>query len=207
MSTTTAQHAHDEHRDDEGAKLGMWLFLFTELLLFGGLFLIYAIYRNLNLADFTAGSAHLDIFIGTVNTVVLITSSATVAISITAIQKKHYKLAKRLLWFTLAAALVFMVNKYFEWGHKFEIGLYPGGDEFNALPGGERLFFVLYYFMTGLHGLHVIIGAIVIGFVIKEINQGKQTHDNFAFHENAGLYWHLVDLIWIFLFPLMYLII
>lgn len=207
MSETVATAAHhDEHRDDAGAKLGMWLFLFTELLLFGGLFLVYSIYRNMNIADFHAGSAHLDIFIGAINTVVLITSSATVALSITAIQKKHYRLAKNLLYFTILAAIIFMVNKYFEWGHKFDIGLYPGGDMFNAMPGGERLFFVLYYFMTGLHGLHVIIGAIFLGFVIKEINQGKQTYNNFAFHENAGLYWHLVDLIWIFLFPLMYLI-
>ncbi len=203
----TNEHAHDEHRDDEASKLGMWLFLFTELLLFGGLFLVYSIYRNLNIEAFRAGSAHLDIFIGAVNTIVLITSSATVAISITAIQKKHYRLAKNLLWFTILAAVVFMVNKYFEWGHKFDVGLYPGGDEFNALPGGERLYFVLYYLMTGLHGLHVIIGAIFIGVVIHKINKGKQTYNNFALHENAGLYWHLVDLIWIFLFPLMYLIV
>lgn len=205
--TATAVAHHDEHRDDEGAKLGMWLFLFTELLLFGGLFLVYSIYRNLNHDDFHAGSAHLDIFIGAVNTVVLITSSAAVAISITAIQKKNYRLAKGLLWFTILSAGIFMVNKYFEWGHKFDLGIYPGGDTFNAMPNGERLFFVLYYFMTGLHGLHVIVGAIIIGFVIVRINQGRQSHDNFAFHENAGLYWHLVDLIWIFLFPLMYLII
>jgi len=203
----TTEHAHDEHRDDEASKLGMWLFLFTELLLFGGLFLIYSIYRNLNIEAFRVGSAHLDIFIGAVNTIVLITSSATVAISITAIQKKHYRLAKNMLWFTIFAAVIFMINKYFEWGHKFEVGLYPGGDEFNALPGGERLYFVLYYFMTGLHGLHVIIGAIFIGVVIYKINIGKQSYNNFALHENAGLYWHLVDLIWIFLFPLMYLIV
>jgi len=204
---TTIQHAHDEHRDDAASKLGMWLFLFTELLLFGGLFLVYTIYRNLNAEDFHAGSAHLNIFIGAINTLVLVTSSAFVAMSITAIQKKHYRLAKNFLWLTILAALIFMTNKYFEWGHKFDLGLFPGGDEFNALPGGERLFFVLYYFMTGLHGIHVIVGAVFIGFVIKEINQGKQTYNNFAFHENAGLYWHLVDLIWIFLFPLMYLII
>lgn len=207
MSSTAIEHAHDEHRDDAGSKLGMWLFLYTELLLFGGLFLVYSIYRNLNHEAFHAGSAHLDIFIGAINTVVLLVSSATVAISITAIQKKHYRLAKNLLWFTILAAGIFMVNKYFEWGHKFEIGLHPGGEMFEAMPNGEKLFFVLYYFMTGLHGLHVIIGAILILFVIVKINKGTQSYDNFAFHENAGLYWHLVDLIWIFLFPLMYLII
>lgn len=202
---TTAVH-FDEHRDDEASKLGMWLFLFTELILFGGLFLVYSIYRMMNPEAFAAGSLHLDVFIGTVNTVVLITSSVTVAIAITAIQQKRYKLTINLLLLTILASVIFMVNKYFEWGHKFDLGLYPGGDTFNALDGGERLFYVLYYFMTGLHGLHVVIGASLIAWVAWEVKVGKQSHDNFAFLENAGLYWHLVDLIWIFLFPLMYLI-
>lgn len=207
MNTELAATTYvDEHRDDEASKLGMWLFLFTELILFGGLFLVYSIYRLLNPDAFAAGSAHLNVFIGTVNTIVLITSSATVALAITAIQKKQKKLSIYLLLFTILSAAVFMVNKYFEWGHKFELGLYPGGDTFNALEGGEKLFYVLYYFMTGLHGLHVIIGAALIAWVAWEIKVGKQSHDNYAFLENAGLYWHLVDLIWIFLFPLMYLI-
>lgn len=201
-----AGHAHDEHRDDAASKLGMWLFLFTELILFGGLFLVYSIYRLMNPEAFAAGSFHLDVSIGAINTVVLISSSATVALSITAIQLKKKKLTIYLLLFTILAAVVFMINKYFEWGHKIDLGLFPGGDAFNALVGGERLFFVLYYFMTGLHGLHVIIGAALIGWVAWEVKVGKQSHDNFAFLENAGLYWHLVDLIWIFLFPLMYLI-
>lgn len=203
---TAVFHPIDEHRDDEASKLGMWLFLFTELILFGGLFLVYSIYRLMNAEAFAAGSSHLDVFIGTINTVVLITSSATVAIAITAIQQKRYKLTINLLLVTILASIIFMVNKYFEWGHKFDLGLYPGGDTFNALDGGERLFYVLYYFMTGLHGLHVVIGASLIAWVAWEVKVGKQSHDNFAFLENAGLYWHLVDLIWIFLFPLMYLI-
>lgn len=206
ITETTIVHHSDEHRDDEASKLGMWLFLFTELILFGGLFLVYSIYRLMNPEAFAAGSAHLDVSIGAINTIVLISSSATVALAISAIQFKRKKLTINLLMVTIFAALVFMVNKYFEWGHKFELGLFPGGAEFNALEGGERLFFVLYYFMTGLHGLHVIIGAALIGWVAWEVKVGKQTHDNFAFLENAGLYWHLVDLIWIFLFPLMYLI-
>lgn len=203
---TAVLHLVDEHRDDEASKLGMWLFLFTELILFGGLFLVYSIYRLMNAEAFAAGSSHLDVFIGTINTIVLITSSATVAIAITAIQQKRYKLTINLLLVTILASIIFMVNKYFEWGHKFDLGLYPGGDTFNALDGGERLFYVLYYFMTGLHGLHVVIGASLIAWVAWEVKVGKQSHDNFAFLENAGLYWHLVDLIWIFLFPLMYLI-
>ncbi len=206
LTETAVGHSADEHRDDEASKLGMWLFLFTELILFGGLFLVYSIYRLMNPETFAAGSFHLDVGIGAVNTIVLISSSATVALAISAIQLNRKKLTINLLMVTILAALIFMVNKYFEWGHKFELGLFPGGDAFNALEGGERLFFVLYYFMTGLHGLHVIIGAALIGWVAWEVKVGKQTHDNFAFLENAGLYWHLVDLIWIFLFPLMYLI-
>lgn len=206
ITEAQAVHPFDEHRDDEASKLGMWLFLFTELILFGGLFLVYSIYRMMNPEAFAAGSLHLDVSIGAINTIVLISSSATVALSITAIQLKRNRLTINLLLFTILAAFIFMVNKYFEWGHKFELGLFPGGDAFNALAGGEKLFYVLYYFMTGLHGLHVIIGAALIGWVAWEVKVGKQTHDNFAFLENAGLYWHLVDLIWIFLFPLMYLI-
>jgi len=205
MTNNSAVH-HDEHRDDAASKLGMWLFLFTEILLFGGLFIVYAIYRFLNPEGFAAGSAHLDLFMGTLNTVILLISSFTVAVSITAIQKGNLKLAKITLLITILVAITFLVNKYFEWGHKFEIGLYPTSDVFVALPHGEQLFFVLYYFMTGLHGLHIIIGGILIALTIKRISNGRVTSDNFAFHENAGLYWHLVDLIWIFLFPLLYLI-
>ncbi len=194
------------HRDDEASKLGMWLFLFTEILLFGGLFLVYAIYRYMNPDAFQAGSEHLDLFFGTLNTIVLITSSFTVAASITATQRNQLKTATWLLIVTIMLAVFFLVNKYIEWGHKFELGLYPKGEHFTELARGEQMFFVLYYFMTGLHALHVIIGAVFIGFVISRLMKKRITHDNYVFQENAGLYWHLVDLIWIFLFPLLYLI-
>jgi len=197
---------HNEHRDDQASKLGMWLFLFTEILLFGGLFFVYAIYRYMNHDDFMHASKHLNLTFGLVNTIVLITSSFTVAVSITAIQKNNPKLALRLLVLTILFALTFMVNKFFEWGHKIELGIYPGSEYFLSLPKGEALFYVLYYFMTGLHGLHVIIGAILIGVTIYRLKKNRITHDNYIFQENAGLYWHLVDLIWIFLFPLLYLI-
>lgn len=204
MSETIA--LHHEHRDDQASKLGMWLFLFTELLLFGGLFIVYSIYRYMNPEQFALGGYELDVFIGTVNTVVLLTSSLSVAMSITAVQKKHYKFALSMIGLTILFALVFMVNKYFEWGHKFHLGLQPGGETFSNLPKAESLFFLLYFFMTGLHGLHVIIGAIVLLVAAKRILDKKIQHDNFALLENAGLYWHLVDVIWIFLFPLFYLI-
>ncbi len=194
------------NRDDVSSKLGMWLFLFTEILLFGGLFLVYLIYRYIYHEEFLKASEDLSVLIGTINTIVLLISSMTVAMSITAIQKGNKKLALGLLYATLTLAMVFLVNKYFEWSIKFEHGLFPGMDHYNHLPDGERLFFFLYFFMTGLHGLHVIVGGVFIGFVIKGILNGRVNENRFMLHENAGLYWHLVDLIWIYLFPLFYLI-
>ncbi len=194
------------NRDDVASKMGMWLFLFTELLLFGGLFLVYMIYRYSYSNDFHDASLNLDVFIGTVNTIVLLISSMTVAMSITATQKGDKKKALMLLWFTIIAALIFMVNKYFEWTVKFDHGLFPGMDHYNHLPHGERLFYFLYFMMTGLHALHIIIGAVFIIFVIRYIQKGKINSRKYILQENAGLYWHLVDLIWIYLFPLFYLI-
>lgn len=199
-------HPHLPHRDDEASKMGMWLFLFTELLLFGGLFLVFSIYRYMNHDAFSKGGHELDIFIGTVNTIVLITSSLTIAISITAIQQNRKKLSIFLMILTIVLALVFMVNKYFEWSAKFEHGLAPGTVGFSELPKGEALFFLLYFFMTGLHALHVIAGSVFIAVIIFKVKNGTISHTNFAQHENAGLYWHLVDIIWIFLFPLFYLV-
>ena len=193
-------------RDDVASKMGMWLFLFTELLLFGGLFLVYLIYRYTYPEEFYNASFSLDVMIGTINTIVLLTSSMTVAMSITATQKGDKKKALWLLWITILAALIFMVNKYFEWTTKFDHGLFPGMDHYNHLPHGERLFYFLYFMMTGLHALHVIIGGVFIIFVIKYIKSGKVNSRRFILQENAGLYWHLVDLIWIYLFPLFYLI-
>lgn len=194
------------NRDAEASKMGMWLFLFTELLLFGGLFLVYMVYRLMNGEAFLKASYELNITMGTINTVVLLLSSMTIAMSITAIQKGNKKLSMLLLFSTIALSMVFMVIKYFEWSSKISHGIFPGMDAYNALSPGESLYFFLYYFMTGLHALHVIIGAIFIGVVIYLTNKGKITAERYSLTENAGLYWHLVDLIWIFLFPLLYLI-
>jgi len=192
--------------DPKSSKLGMWLFLYTELLLFGGLFLVYMVYRELNSEAFLLASFKLNVWMGTFNTVLLITSSMTVAMSITALQKGNKKLSVTLMWLTILAALGFLIVKYFEWSAKFEHGLFPGMEHYDSLPMGERLYFYLYFFMTGLHGLHVIIGAIFIIFVIRGVNKGTVTPERYSLSENAGLYWHLVDLIWIYLFPLFYLI-
>ena len=192
--------------DARASKLGMWLFLYTELLLFGGLFLVYMVYRYLNQEAFLVASYELNVWMGSINTVILLTSSMTVAMSITALQKGDKKLAVILLWLTIAAALGFLVIKYFEWGAKFGHGLFPGMGHYDALPVGERLYFYLYFFMTGLHALHVIIGGVFIMVVIKKIGNGSVNQERYSLLENSGLYWHLVDLIWIYLFPLFYLI-
>jgi len=192
--------------DAKSSKMGMWLFLYTELLLFGGLFLVYMLYRYANQDAFLLASFELNVWMGTINTIVLLTSSMTIAMSITALQKGNNKLAINLAWFTILAALVFLVIKYFEWGAKFDHGYFPGMDHYNELPHGERLYFYLYFFMTGLHGLHVIVGGIFIAIVIKRIKSGHVNKNRISLLENSGLYWHLVDLIWIYLFPLFYLI-
>ncbi|HPS62504.1 MAG TPA: cytochrome c oxidase subunit 3 family protein [Bacteroidales bacterium] len=195
-----------EHRDDIGARLGMWVFIFTEILLFGGLFLVYAIMRTHYSTEFHQAAHHLNAFIGAINTVVLLLSSATVAMSITAVQKGDRRTAVMLLLTTLICAGIFMVNKYFEWGHKFHIGLYPGSDLMVTLSHGQVMFFSLYFFMTGLHMLHLVIGGILLTIVLVKVQTGSIHAGKFALLENGGLYWHLVDLIWIFLFPLLYLI-
>lgn len=197
---------NEEHRDDFGAKLGMWIFIFTELLLFGGLFLVYAVFRNRFSEEFHLSAHQLNAFIGTINTVILLVSSMTIAMSITAIQKGNQPLAFKLILVTIFCAFIFLVNKYFEWGHKIKIDLYPGSDLMIGLKHGEVLFFSLYFFMTGLHALHIIVGMVLLVIVAVKVKNKKIDASRYVLLENGALYWHLVDLIWIFLFPLLYLI-
>jgi cytochrome c oxidase subunit 3 len=206
METTFVLPNSGHNRDDVSSKMGMWLFLFTEVLLFGGLFLVYMVYRFIYHENFLEASHDLNVLIGTVNTIVLLTSSMTVAMSITAMQKGNTRLSMQLIWLTILAALIFLVNKYFEWTAKFDHGLFPGMEHYGTLPSGERLFYFLYFFMTGLHALHVIVGGIFLLVVIRAIKRQKVRQDKYMLLENSGLYWHLVDLIWIYLFPLFYLI-
>ncbi len=193
-------------KDYTGAKLGMWLFLFTEILLFGGLFLLYAAYLHRYPADFHLAGKELNVVLGATNTVVLISSSWLMALSISALQQGRVEQSKKLLLGTLACAGMFLVIKYFEWSAKIHHGIYPDSPELLARPAGEVMFFGLYYLMTGLHGLHVILGGGVITYAYVLILKGRVTPQDFVFLENAGLYWHLVDLVWIYLFPLFYLI-
>lgn len=204
MSEPTVHH--NQHRDDLGSKLGMWLFIFTELLLFGGLFIVYAVYRYKNSQAFHLAAQELDVTIGTINTVILLISSMTIAMSTTAIQKKDKRTTLLLIGTTLFLAVVFLVNKYFEWSGKIGHGLFPGSLVLEDLGQGDVLFFGLYFFMTGLHALHIIVGMVLLGFGFVRVWKDRLTFDNFQLLENGGLYWHLVDIIWIFLFPLFYLI-
>ena len=200
-------HHSDPHYDQEASKLGMWLFIFTELLLFGGLFIVYSIYRFLNPEAFRMAGQELNQTIGAINTLVLLVSSMTIAMSTSALQKKNKRLTVSLLVITIILAVVFLINKYFEWGVKFEHGIWPGSQHLiNDMSKGEILFFGLYFVMTGLHAIHIIIGLIIIIVALRRVQNGTVYADRPSLLENAGLYWHLVDLIWIFLFPLFYLI-
>ncbi len=259
-----------QHKDYTGAKIGMWLFLFTEVLLFGGLFVLYSVYRADYSQEFHRASLQLNVFFGTVNTIILLTSSLTMALSILAFQKGRKGLCIFLLAVTALFGGAFMVNKYLEWSAKIHHGIYPGSKVLTAVnpetgkayfSKGEITFFNLYYVMTGLHGLHVLVGMGIIIFMIfvmakrpqkieafepfkaseamqgakiklegkdgkilwesEEIDDtvrklkiefnyfarpGRIKGEDYVAIENTGLYWHLVDLIWIFLFPLFYLI-
>ncbi len=206
MSNTQEHAVPHVHRDDIGARMGMWLFLFTELLLFGGLFFLYSVYRFTHQQDFHIAAKELNTLIGTFNTAILLTSSLTMALSIAAIQKRNIRLSIFFQFLTILLGAGFMINKYFEWMHHISAGLYPGSDELLSKGPGQVLFYGLYYTMTGLHGLHVVIGAIVIATMTRFTIKGVITPDNYVKLEAAGLYWHLVDIIWIFLFPLFYLI-
>jgi cytochrome c oxidase subunit 3 len=194
------------HRDDYASKMGMWLFLFTELILFGGLFILYMAYRLEYFTMFQLSAKELRIVLGGTNTLVLLTSSLTMVLSIVALQRRNVKGSIIWLVSTIGFAFIFLVIKFFEWSEKFHHGLFPGGEELALKSSGEKVFFGLYYAMTGLHGIHVIVGIVLLTIMLILILKGKINPDHFVKLENIGLYWHLVDLIWIFLFPLFYLL-
>ncbi len=195
------------HSDESGKKLGMWLFLYTEIILFGGLFVLYAVYFSKYTADFIEGGKELSRLFGVINTAILLLSSFAVAASITAIQKRQKQMVQAGLIVSLICGLVFLVNKYVEWGDKIAHGIYPNSEKLVDGPSGQNIFFGLYYVITGLHGIHIIIGMTLLCVSLVFVQKEKITYDKFALLENSGLYWHLVDLIWIFIFPLFYLVI
>jgi cytochrome c oxidase subunit 3 len=191
--------------DNKGVRLGMWLFLYTEIMLFGGLFVLYAAYYYRYSQDFIAAGRETELFIGTLNTAILLTSSFTVASAIAAMKRESKKAVLVFLSITIILAMAFLVNKYFEWSHKFEHGFYPGSNKL-ANEMGKSMFFGLYFTLTGLHALHICIGIIVLSTCLGLTAAGRITAERINILENSGLYWHLVDIIWIFLFPLFYLL-
>lgn len=192
--------------DRVGIKIGMWLFLYSEIILFGGLFVLYAAYLHRYPQSFAVGGKELNRIIGALNTVVLLVSSFTVAASITAIQKNSKKLTIGLLLFSIFCGVIFLINKYFEWGAKIQHGIYPNSETLVNGEPGLNIFFGLYYVITGLHGLHVIIGMVLLSVSTVLVWRGKVDSSRLSMLDNSGLYWHLVDLIWIFVFPLFYLV-
>jgi cytochrome c oxidase subunit 3 len=174
--------------------------------LFGGLFILYSVYRFTYSDEFHLAAKELNTVIGAFNTAILLTSSLTMVLAIIAIQRNQKSLSLLMQVLTILLGLFFMVNKYFEWTAKFHHGIYPGSEDLLAKSSGEILFYGLYYSMTGLHGIHVLVGMILIGIMAVFTKKDLITQNNFVRLENIGLYWHLVDIIWIFLFPLFYLI-
>ncbi|MDX1765186.1 MAG: cytochrome c oxidase subunit 3, partial [bacterium] len=188
----TESESHAVHRDDVGSKIGMWLFLYTELILFGGLFLLYAVYRYLHPEAFHEAAKELNVVLGAVNTLILLTSSFTMVMSIAYIGDGEKKKSMVSLGLTIVLGLAFLVNKYFEWSAKIHHGIYPNSPELAAKSHGDNLFYGLYYAMTGLHGVHVVIGVIVLFVVLVYVAKDKVGQDNFILLDNSGLYWHLV---------------
>jgi len=186
--------------------MGMWFFLFTEILFFGGMFLLYAAYRFKYAAAFHAAAAEESLLMGTVNTAILLTSSLAIALAIAAVRAGKTTWSIALQAATILMGVVFLIIKYVEWSEKIIVGIYPDSPALLALGHGQTMFFGLYYVMTGLHGLHVLVGCIVISIMIYFTKRGVIHRANAVRLENTGLYWHFVDIVWIYLYPLFYLV-
>jgi len=207
--TAGAEHdhaGHAEHYNPLAGRIGMWLFLFSEMLLFGTVFIGYAVYLSKYKLDFQLSSHELQKLVGAANTLILLTSSLTMALSIADLGRGRKRPALGLMALTVLAALLFMGIKAYGWGHKFEIGIYPTSQTMLSRPAGVQVFYGLYFTMTGLHAAHVVAGALAILIAMRLVAKEYVHRDRIGFLVNVGLYWHLVDVIWIFLFPLFYLI-
>ncbi len=203
------QHHFDNlDQQREASTLGMWLFLVTEIMFFGGLFAAYVIYRHYFPQAFKLGSHELDITLGAINTVVLIGSSLTMAMAVRSAQLAKRKAIVAFLFATIVLGSVFLVNKYFEYHHKWVEGHVPGASFHveEGQPEQIEIFFSLYFAMTGLHAVHMIIGIAVLAVLMIPAWRGVYDREYHNPIEGVGLYWHFVDIVWIFLFPLLYLI-
>ena len=208
-ATLVAEQFDDVVQQHQAASLGMWVFLATEVLFFGGLLASYTIYRFMYLPAFEAGSRHLDVVWGATNTAVLICSSLTMALAVRAAQLGKKKHLITFLVVTLIFGLMFLFIKFaFEWRHEYLDHLAPGVNFSFTGPHARHieLFMIFYFALTGLHALHMIIGVGVLTGLIILASRNAFSKDRFNAVEIAGLYWHFVDIVWIFLFPLLYLI-
>jgi cytochrome c oxidase subunit 3 len=194
-----------ERRDEEGTRLAMWAFILSEFLLFGGLFILYAGTRAQYPAEFHAASRELHTVLGVVNTLILLTSSLTAALSLSCLRGGDRRAAVRAVALTVLLGAAFMGIKAVEWGSEFREGLYPSAPALLQRPQGQILFFGFYFVMTGLHGLHVLAGMTLLGVNLALVRKGRVSPEEPRVLENSTLYWHLVDIIWIFLLPLLYL--
>ncbi|MGE3974140.1 MAG: cytochrome c oxidase subunit 3 family protein [Bdellovibrionales bacterium] len=205
---THAHHFESAEHEYSSSKQGIWLFLVTEILMFGGLFVAYSIYHGMYPEVFKAGSKFVDWRLGATNTVVLITSSLTMALGIYYIQKNNMRLAAINLFLTIICGALFMIIKYIEYSHKIHEGMLPS--KYFSYTGdmvtNGQLYFGFYYVMTGLHGIHVLVGMGLIAWCLIRTLRGDFNPRYYTAVEGVGLFWHLVDLIWIYLFPLFYLV-
>lgn len=214
-SSVLKHHFEDLGQQHACERLGMWMFLATEILFFGGLFAAYTIYRMLYPHEFELASSHMDRTIATVNTAFLITSSLTMTLAIRSAKLGDRAGLLRNLIVTAALGGAFMVLKGFEYAHEFEIGMVPGklfdakwkaeAAEQGLDPGKVQLFLCFYFVMTGIHGIHIIVGIGCILWLVWEAWRGAIPPENYSTVEVVSLYWHLVDAIWLFLMPLLYL--
>jgi cytochrome c oxidase subunit III len=209
-----AHHPDLQHHFDtlgqqhEAATLGMWLFLITEVMFFGGLFLAYMLYRIWYPEAWAEGSYLLNLQLGTINTVVLIGSSLTMALAVRAAQTGLNRATVVWLILTMVLGLTFLVIKYFEYAEKFEHHHVPGATF--AFPGPHaaqvEIYYALYFLMTGLHATHMLIGFVLLSIIAWMAHKGRFSPEWYTPVEMSGLYWHFVDIVWIFLFPLLYLV-
>ena len=208
-STALAQQFEDLEQQHEAASLGMWVFLATEVMFFGGLFAGYTIYRSLHLPGFVAGSHRLDVTIGAINTAVLICSSLTMALAVRSAQLGKRKSLITFLIITMLLGLAFILIKLtLEWRHDYLEGFAPGLNFTFAGPNATavEMFFCFYFIMTGVHALHMVVGVGILTVLLVLAWKGRFSPTRYNAVEIAGLYWHFVDIVWIFLFPLLYLI-
>ena len=202
-----AHHFDDAHQQHDASSLGMWLFLVNEVMFFGGLFTAYVIYRSAYAEAFAHASHHLNIVLGTINTAVLIGSSLTMAMAVHSSQVGRQRALQLFLVLTILLGSTFLCIKGFEYAHKFHEGLVPGpGFTYDGPDAPHaQLFFSIYFAMTGLHALHMVIGIGVMSVLLAQARKGVYGAAYYTPVELSGLYWHFVDIVWIFLFPLLYL--